>query len=204
MALDRELVGRFIDAAVNDPKEARRLLDQYPVLRQEKWILGETALHFLAIEGFADAVRLLVELGFDVNATNEFGDSPLIDVATCGNHEIAEALLAAGADPNARSNTMGKVIHCAIQSGNARLIELLLATGADPNAQSNVVDNALHFAIRTGNARIVELMLAAGADPTYVTDIEETAYDALPEDPAKRAAIERLLYFDLDDQSGKK
>ena len=60
----------------------------------------ETVLHFLAIEGFADAVRFLIGYGAEVNTLNEFGDSPLVDVAAVSTNEIARMLLTAGADPN--------------------------------------------------------------------------------------------------------
>ncbi len=130
MTLDRTLVGEFIDAAVQDPHKARRLLREYPELREARWIHQETALHFLAVEGYAEAVRLLGGLGFDPDAPNEFGDPPLIDVATLGNDEVAELLLRIGANPNGQSETSDNVLHCAVRSGNPRLVHLLLTAGA--------------------------------------------------------------------------
>jgi len=59
--------------------------------------LGETALHYLAVENFADAVALLIELGADMNATNEFGRSALEDAMLVEAKETAEVLRRAGA-----------------------------------------------------------------------------------------------------------
>jgi hypothetical protein len=73
---------------------------------------------------------LLVDFGFDTNAPNKFGDSPLIDVVGVGKLEIAEILLAHGADPNAQSPTKDNVLHCAARRGDARLVDLLLSAGA--------------------------------------------------------------------------
>ena len=130
---DRVLVGQLIDAACEDHEKARRLLSQHPDLLQARWVHGETALHFLAIENYAQGVRFLAENGADVNAPDDFGDAPLIDVATLGNDAVAEVLLAFGADPNATSETRDNVLHCAVRSGSSRLVRLLLRAGAHPS-----------------------------------------------------------------------
>ncbi len=128
--LDKELVGQFIDAVVNDEQEAGRLLRQYPDLRDARWILNETVLHFLAIEGYPEGVRRLCQMGFDVNSPNELGHAPIIDVAVLGNDKIVSILIEYGADPNATSETHDNALHCAVQSGNAKLVGLLLSAGA--------------------------------------------------------------------------
>lgn len=150
----------FIDAVALDPETAAAMLRQNPPLRDARWLHEETVLHFLAVEGTAEHVRLLGKWGFDPNTPNEFGDPPLIDVAALGRDDVAAVLLDLGADPNARSRTSDNVLHCAVRSGNVRLVELLLSKGAKPD---------------------------------YVTDLEETVFDALPEDDAARAAIEDVL-----------
>lgn len=124
------LVGEFIDAAVANPVLARDLLLKNPSLRNARWIHEETPLHFLAVEYYADAVRLLCELGFDVNTPNEFGDSPLIDVVSLKNHEIAEILLQAGANPNVRSKTSGSLLEIADFNNDKEMRLLLQRFGA--------------------------------------------------------------------------
>src|SRR4051812_10267519 len=111
-------MGDFIDAVVLDPDKAAAMLRQNPALRDARWVHEETVLHFLSIEGKAEHVRLLGEWGFDPNAANEFGDSPLLDVAVLGRDDVAAVLLDLGADPNARSETRDNVLHCAVRSGN--------------------------------------------------------------------------------------
>src|SRR5262247_2834731 len=93
-----ELIGEFIDASVQDHDHARRMLSACPQLLDARWLHDETVLHFLAVEGFTEAVRFLAECGADVNAKNEFGDAALIDVVLLGNAEIAALLLRHGAD----------------------------------------------------------------------------------------------------------
>lgn len=130
-ALSCTLIGEFIDAVVDEPERASQLLRQHPQLLNARWMHDESVLHFLAVEGFADGVEFLAKCGADVNAVNEFGDSPLVDVAVLGNHRIAEVLLRHGANPNATSTAWDNVLHAAVHSGNADLVDLLLRFGSD-------------------------------------------------------------------------
>ena len=106
--LPHALVGDFIDAVVQDQERAARLLGAHPELLNARWIHDETALHFLAIEGFLDGVTFLAERGAAIDATNEFGDTALIDVCVLQNAEMAAVLLRFGANPNAMSRHQGQ------------------------------------------------------------------------------------------------
>lgn len=130
MTESKELVGQFIDLAASNPKEARQLFRKHPGLRNARWIHNESLLHFLCVEGSAEGVRLLIELGFDLNATNEFGDPPLIDVVTLGRYEMAEMLLQAGARTDVESRTKGFPLELARENGDARMEKLLIQYGA--------------------------------------------------------------------------
>src|SRR4051812_30963220 len=133
-----KLIGEFIDAAVKDHQRAAELIDAHPDLLNARWIHDETALHFLAIEGFTEGVKFLAEHGADVNSINKFGDSALIDAAVLGHTDIAEVLLRHGADPNAHSDTRDNALHCAVERGNDRLVALLLAAGADARYRTDL------------------------------------------------------------------
>ena len=161
MELDKELVGKFIDAVVNDEPQAVRLLRQYPELRDARWRLNETVLHFLAIEGYTEGVRRLCQMGFDVNATNEFGDAPLIDVAVLGNDEIAAILIEHGADPNATSETHDNALHCAVQSGNAKLVDVVLLAGAKSDYETPLGETIFDaLPVKPDKRRAIEEVLA--------------------------------------------
>jgi ankyrin repeat protein len=134
----REIIGQFIDAAVEDQAMAAALLKDHPEVLEGRWLHDETPLHFLAVEGFEDAVRFLAESGANVNATNCFGDTALIDVASLGNHRIATILLQHGADPDAKSFTRYNALDIAVSSGNDRLADLLLAAGARADYETDL------------------------------------------------------------------
>lgn len=156
----KQLVAEFLDAAVRDQPRARALLADHPELLTAPTLGDETPLHFLVVEGYVDAVRLLVEAGAEIDVVGDSGHTPLLDAAILGNADVAE---------------------------------ILLAYGANPNATSHTHDNVLHAAVASGNPQLVDLLLRAGANPRYLTDLEETVFDALPEDPAKREELLQIL-----------
>src|SRR5262249_6596546 len=83
------LTGEFIDAVVWDQQRAAVLLADHPNLLNARWLWGETVLHFLAVEAFANGVKFLAEHGADVNAVDSSGEPPLISVVVLGHVEIA-------------------------------------------------------------------------------------------------------------------
>ncbi len=133
-----DLLGDLIDAAVEYQPKARLLLQENPNLLHAHCHLGETALHFLAVEGFAEGVRFLASVGADVNAKNKYGDTPIIDAATLGEEDIVRILLSFGADPNAESTTKVNALHCGISSGLPGVVEALLEAGANPNYRTDL------------------------------------------------------------------
>jgi hypothetical protein len=70
VSLPKELVEEFLDAVVQDRDRAKNLLSVHPQLIDARWIHNETVVHFLAVEGFTDAVKFLAECGANVNAVN--------------------------------------------------------------------------------------------------------------------------------------
>ena len=141
--LEKHVIGEFIDAVIQDQSKAQLLLEDYPTLLDSRWIHNETVLHFLAVENYVDGVRFLAKLGADVDSTNEFGDTALIDVARLGNDKVAEVLLEHGANPNAHSGTNDNALHCAVTSGNARLVGLLLDYGAKHSYETDVGETVI-------------------------------------------------------------
>ena len=141
--LSQALIGEFIDAVVQTPDKADALLAEHPALLNARWIHNESVLHFLAVEGFDDGVRFLAVRGAEVDAVNEFGDTPLVDVTLLGLDSVAEILLQHGADPNASSTTNDNPLHCAVRSGDGRLVTLLLRAGANPRYVTDLGESVL-------------------------------------------------------------
>jgi ankyrin repeat protein len=135
---ETDLLNELIDAVVQDRQKARQMLKRHPSLLNARRGLGETAIHFLAVEGCTEGVQFLAVAGADVNAKNEFGDTPLIDAALLGKAEVVRTLLSFGADPNAKSTTMDNALHCAIKSGSSVVVEALLLAGGNPSYRTEL------------------------------------------------------------------
>jgi ankyrin repeat protein len=129
-SVDKKLVRRLIDLAVRDQVAAALLLREHPDLLHARTLHDQTLLHFCAAEGQAEGVRFLARAGVPVDATNEVGDTALVDAVSRGDLQMVRLLLRLGASPEAASRTRGSVLHIAVGQGNAALVDALLGAGA--------------------------------------------------------------------------
>lgn len=111
----------------------------------------------------------LIEAGADVNAVNEFRQTPLHKAIELGRRETAELLLDKGANINAV--TIGgkeTPLHVAVRCNRKELVELLLNKGANINAVDNLDMTPLHFALKYNREELVRLLLDRGANVNAV------------------------------------
>jgi len=135
----------FEAAAVGDVARLHEVLDADPLLVHAESIDGAGALHLAAYFGQADAVRLLIDRGADVNAhARGFnGVAPINSAAaTSGSDEATSTecvrlLVAAGADVSARQGGGFTALHAAAHSRCAEMARLLVEHGADPDARTD-------------------------------------------------------------------
>jgi ankyrin repeat protein len=91
----------FLSACMNgDGALTAVMLAADPTLRERALTRDPDQLVRAAEKNSLDAVALLIDLGFDVNAINRA--APLHEAAMRGNLEMIRLLLEHGADPNAR------------------------------------------------------------------------------------------------------
>jgi hypothetical protein len=94
------LLVKLVQFAVRNPALARDLVKDHPeVLKLRTPGMGETALHWLAVENHAEAVQLLIDLGATVQVSNDFGASVLSEAIKVGAMETVAVLRRAGAVP---------------------------------------------------------------------------------------------------------
>src|SRR4051812_36334747 len=91
------LLVKLVQFAVGNPKLARKLVKDHPEVLDLRTGLGETALHYLAVENYAGAVQLLIDLGAAVNVTNTFGASALEEAMQVNAAATVDVLRRAGA-----------------------------------------------------------------------------------------------------------
>jgi ankyrin repeat protein len=89
--LRNSVFSREFAYAENLLAENRRLFD----LRNS---IGETVLHFLAVENDLEGVEWLYEQGFSLNTENRFGEPMIFEVASAGHRELLLWLSQNGAD----------------------------------------------------------------------------------------------------------
>lgn len=120
-------------------------------------------LHRAAGSRGAEVLHYLLDRGFEIDAKDNTGRTPLMMAVDFGNLEAARALILRGTDINL-ANSEGIVpMQIAVKKGSADLIDLFIAKKAD----LNVVDgrtgkSMLHEAALRGNSSIVSKLLAAG------------------------------------------
>ena len=108
---------------------------------------GETALFGPASRKTAAAtVRLLVELGVEVDAIAGNGRTALFTAAYGGSADVVAALIDLGADPNATTGAGGTVLEMAARSDNRATVKMLLEKGAQPcKAALSTAEDSMHL-----------------------------------------------------------
>ncbi len=191
--------------ALGREADVRRLVAADPAVLAARLSRNEhrrTPLHHAAVLGAGGMVRLLLELGADVHATDAAGATALTAAAlenagadvlaaleTAGatldlvaalaleRHAAAASLLAADPTRLGPGGRDALALHVLVARRNTEAVRWLLAHGADVNATRVFWDcesTALHVTAEHGLVELARLLLDAGADPA----IRDGKYEA--------------------------
>jgi ankyrin repeat protein len=165
---------RLIKALFSSRAEGLALLEREPHLANARTGLGETPLHYLAVENHLEGVKLLVEHGAEVNLLNECGGSPLSDAASLCYVDLVAYLLAHGAKLNL-AGQHEPTLQEPTRGGNAAIVSMIVAAGADINATNDMGETALHVTAES-DERIsaLKVLLDAGANTNASGPFDET------------------------------
>ena len=131
---------------------------------------GRTSFHCATISGQIETMKVLLELGADVNAQCnsdgcDRGCTPLRYAVLCEySLEVVKLLLEKGAKLNPSNTPMVTPLHDAAALNLQDALELLLGHGLDANAKAPDGSTPLHFAACNDHTEIVSILLAHGAD----------------------------------------
>ena len=186
--------------ALGREADVRRLVGAEPALLTARMSRNEhrrLPLHHGAALGRPAIVRLLLQLGADVSATDAAGATALTVAALGGDREVMTVLEGAGArldlvaalglgrydeaarllaEEPARLGSTGRdalALHVLVSRRNVEAVRWLLAHGAEANAKRVFWDcnaTALHVTAEHGLVELARLLLDAGADPAIRDD----------------------------------
>lgn len=173
----------FLLAVYHDQRdEARRILAKSPEIVHDSSDLGETVLHWLAVEGVRWAAKLVLENGASVAARDDSDEIALHSAAQLAHRSTVELLLAWGSDVGAPSKLSGTPLHEAARFADAAIIEILLSHGAEIEVRDNLDQTPLHEAVGLNNIETTRALLDAGASVESRDGFGETALLNLRED----------------------
>jgi hypothetical protein len=148
----------------------QRLLD----LTKKKKIQGPSPLHIAVESEYKEAVKLLLDLGSNVNIVDSTGATPLhyISLEHIVNLDIMKLLLQNGADPNVQDKD-GDTALLSISKryiplipipGSEKYLKLLLDHGAHPGRRDKRGYTALHYIVqRPVSCALVKILVDRGA-----------------------------------------
>ena len=121
-----------------------------------------TALMYAAQKGSIEIVKMLIDVGADVNTTCEcHGNGALLSAVMGGHVDCLSKLIAAGADVNL-SNKKGRTCLTFVRDGQC--CNELISAGANVNIKDAEGGTSLLYALLNGNVDILEMLIDAGAD----------------------------------------
>ena len=135
-----------------------------------------------ALNDTARLQELIDEDAVVVDATDDYGMTPLHWAARAGSLECAGMLLGRGGLVNALNKAHRTPLQLAAEADQADMIRLLARHGADLNTQDRKGRTPLHRATYEGCVEAAETLLAVGADPTVLNKSGKTAFEIARKD----------------------
>ncbi len=141
---------------------------------------GNTPLHLTVIQRQVALSEQLIARGARVNATNNFGATPL---HYAGAHaELVRLLLKHEAAVDAATRFRSTPLTIAARyPQSAAAVRLLLAHGADPTQPDGAGNSALDIAAQAGDLDTVEMLLDAGLKPGLLASPARYGHQAIVE-----------------------
>ena len=125
---------------------------------------ARNALMSAALGGHADTVRMLIDAGAEVDASNDYGTTALMFAAMNGSPEVVDALIGKDAETDASDVADMTALMLAAQNGNMEVAIKLVEYGAEINRQDYYDTTVLMHAAKGGNAELVAELIRRGAE----------------------------------------
>ena len=119
------------------------------------------ALHSAAAQGQLTVIEALLAHGANINARDQYEQTPLYLAARSGQTKVVQALLKAGADPSPEGAR--QPLHAAARQGHAEVARLLIEGGVEVDADIDRGTTALYVAAVQGHGAVIQQLTEAGA-----------------------------------------
>jgi ankyrin repeat protein len=140
---------------------------------------GSTPLHWASLFGYAEVVKILLDVGADFNLADKYGLTLLHRASLDGRAEVVKILLDKGADFNLTDKYERTPLQYASWKGRVEVVKILLDAGADFNLADKDGRTLLHRASSSGRIEIVKILLNAGADINLVDNLGTKPIDVI-------------------------
>ena len=120
---------------------------------------GQTMLLLAINAENCDLVRLLLEQNPNVNLTDKYGRSPLMNASLNRHFDVAKLLLQKKeTNVDIQDNDGWSALMFACQQGHYKMVELLLKYNADPDLLNAEGESALSLALQQENVEVITLL----------------------------------------------
>jgi len=141
-----------------DLVSSNEMKKQANIIRQSR-----LALHVAAHVGDERVARQLLMGGWQIDAKDVTGQTPLHRAARKDNHGVARVLVEARANMYQMNNEGLRPLHVAAEHGCLQVAKLLIERKVGVDADSAYGETPLHFAARAGQMKVVKYLMAAKA-----------------------------------------
>ncbi|MEX0671925.1 MAG: ankyrin repeat domain-containing protein [Candidatus Babeliales bacterium] len=168
----------------NDGKSVQSLLHVYAsnsaikksfsryIMRGSALMKALGRLNFANILNFASIMQL-IDTGSSVNFVSEFGLTPLMLAAECGDLEILEVLIARGADIDRyRGQAKETAFIFAVKNNNTECAQALLQAGAEFSPEYYLLYLCMRDTGKSTDYATITALLESGINPNGVTDAD--------------------------------
>ncbi|XP_034249324.1 26S proteasome non-ATPase regulatory subunit 10-like [Thrips palmi] len=121
-----------------------------------------TLIHWAALGGHEELVKLLSDLGTPIDSKDDIGSTPLILASSAGKEQVVHTLLALGAQVNSQNHEGHSALQYAASKGWLNIVRVLLSSHADVNIADKRGATPLHRAASVGNTDVLKELLACG------------------------------------------
>ena len=168
-----------------------------------------TGLHMAVRAQLEAATSALLQQGFDVNARDRLGRTPLIVAAQHGGEAIVELLLKYGSSLDLRTDDFddsdsldpdsvhpgSTALHFASRNGFVGIVRTLLAHGATVDSKDAKDATPLHHAIINDQTEVVRVLINANADLSSTVwsakyrSLQQDGFETYLKRPARRSLL---------------